>query len=345
MGTHKSREIRLKSRPAGMPSPTNFELAEVQLPDPGPGQVLVRNAYMTVDPYMRGRMVDRRSYVPPFQIGEAMTGGAVGQVVAAGSGAQFKVGDRVMSMAGWREMFLANGPELMVQKIDPIPGIGIQSYLGSLGMPGLTAYAGLLRIAEFKPEDSVFVSAASGAVGQVVVQIAKAKGSKRVVGSAGTDEKCAYLKEIGCDEAINYKTCGDLNAAVAKAFPDGIGVYFDNVGGAHLEAALGNMRQFGRLAECGMIEQYNATDMPPGPRNMILIVGLSLTVRGFIVSNHYDMLPDFMRDMATWIAAGKMKWKETIYDGIERAPEAFIGLFRGENFGKMLVRVGPDKAV
>jgi len=344
MTSHKSREIRLKSRPAGMPSATNFELAEAAVPDPGPGQVLVRNSYMTVDPYMRGRMVDRKSYVPPFQIGEAMTGGAVGQVVAAGPGAQFKVGDHVLSMAGWREMFVANGPELMVQKIDPIPGIGIQSYLGSLGMPGLTAYAGLLRIAAFKPEDSVFVSAASGAVGQVVVQIAKAKGSKRVVGSAGSDEKCAWLKEIGCDEAINYKTCGDLNAAVAKALPDGIGVYFDNVGGAHLEAALGNMRQFGRLAECGMIEQYNATEPPPGPRNMILIVGLSLTMRGFIVSNHFDMMPDFMRDMAAWVAAGKMKWRETIQDGIERAPEAFIGLFKGENFGKMLVRIGPDKA-
>jgi NADPH-dependent curcumin reductase CurA len=345
MSNRKSREIRLKSRPNGMVKPENFELAEVTLPAPGDGQVLVRNAYMTVDPYMRGRMMDRQSYVPPFQIGEALTGGAVGQVVEAGPGAQFKVGDHVQSFGGWREAFVANGPELMMQKIDPIPGVGIQSYLGSLGMPGMTAYAGLLRVGEFKPEDSVFVSAASGAVGAVVCQIAKAKGSKRVVGSAGSDEKCAWLKEIGCDEAINYKTCGDLNAAVAKAFPDGIGVYFDNVGGAHLEAALGNMRQFGRLAECGMIEQYNATDMPPGPRNMILIVGLSLTVRGFIVSNHYDMLPDFMRDMATWIAAGKMKWKETIYDGIERAPEAFIGLFRGENFGKMLVRVGPDKAV
>lgn len=345
MGTHKSREIRLKSRPDGMPVAANFELAEVELPDPGPGQILVRNSYMTVDPYMRGRMVDRRSYVPPFQVGEAMTGGAVGQVVAAGSGAPFKVGDHVLSMAGWREMFVANGPELMVQKVEPIPGVGIQSYLGSLGMPGMTAYVGLLRIAEFKPEDSVFVSAASGAVGQVVVQIAKAKGSKRIVGSAGSDEKCAYLKEIGCDETINYKTCGDLNGAVAKAFPDGIGVYFDNVGGEHLEAAIGNMRQFGRLAECGMIEQYNATEPPPGPRNMILIVGLSLTVRGFIVSNHFDIMPDFMRDMATWIQAGKMKWRETIYDGIARAPEAFIGLFKGENFGKMLVRVGPDKAV
>src|SRR6185312_17569524 len=345
MSNRKSREIRLKSRPEGMPGPANFELAEVILPDPGPGQVLVRNSYMTVDPYMRGRMTDRRSYVPGFAIGEAMTGGAVGQVVEAGAGALFKVGDYVQSFGGWREGFVANGPELMMQKIDPIPGIGIQSYLGSLGMPGMTAYAGLLRIGEFKPEDSVFVSAASGAVGAVVCQIAKAKGSKRVVGSAGSDEKCAWLKKIGCDEAINYKTCGDLNAAVAKAFPDGIGVYFDNVGGAHLEAAIGNMRQFGRLAECGMIEQYNATQPPPGPRNLIMVVGLSLSMRGFIVSNHYDMMPDFMRDMATWIKAGKMTWRETIYDGIERAPEAFIGLFKGENFGKMLVRVGPDKAV
>jgi len=345
MSNRKSREIRLKSRPAGMPSAENFELAEVDLPAPGPGQVLVRNSYMTVDPYMRGRMTDRRSYVPGFQLGEAMTGGAVGQVVEAGPDAAFKVGDHVLSMAGWREAFVASGPELMVQKIEPIPGIGIQSYLGTLGMPGLTAYAGLLRIAEFKPEDSVFVSAASGAVGTVVVQIAKAKGAKHVVGSAGSDDKCGFLKEIGCDEVINYKTCTDLNAAVTKAFPDGIGVYFDNVGGAHLEAAIGNMRQFGRLAECGMIEQYNATEMPPGPRNMILTVGLSLTIRGFIVSNHYDMLGDFMRDMAGWIASGKMKWKETIYDGLDRAPEAFIGLFKGENFGKMLVRVGPDKAV
>jgi NADPH-dependent curcumin reductase CurA len=343
MTTRKSREIRLKSRPAGMPSAANFELAEVDIPDPGPGQVLVRNAYMTVDPYMRGRMMDRRSYIPPFQIGEPLQGGAVGQVIAAGPGASFKVGDRVMSMAGWREWFVSTGMEMM-QKLDPVPGVGIQSYLGSLGMPGLTAYAGLLRIGEFKAEDPVFVSAASGAVGAVVCQIAKAKGSKRVVGSAGSDEKCAYLKEIGCDEAINYKTCGDLNAAVAKAFPDGIGVYFDNVGGGHLDAALANMRQFGRLVECGMIENYNATELPPGPRNMMLIVAMSLTMRGFIVSNHFDMMPDFLRDMGEWIKAGKMKWRETIYDGIERAPEAFIGLFKGENFGKMLVRVGPDDA-
>jgi len=345
MGTRKGAEIRLKSRPTGMPDPANFDLVTVDVPDPGPGQVLVRNSYMTVDPYMRGRMMDRRSYVPPFQIGEALTGGAVGQVVAAGPGAHFQVGDHVLSMAGWREWFVASGPELMVQKIEQIPGVGIQSYLGALGMPGLTAYVGLLKIGELKDGERVFVSAASGAVGAIVCQIAKAKGCY-VVGSAGSDEKCAHLKEdLGVDKIINYKTCGDLNAAVAAAFPEGIDVYFDNVGGAHLEAAIGNMRQFGRLAECGMIEQYNATEPPPGPRNLIMVVGLSLTMRGFIVSNHFDMMPDFMRDMATWIKAGKMTWRETIADGLAKAPEAFIGLFKGENFGKMLVRVGPDKAV
>lgn len=345
MSNHKSREIRLKSYPTGMPTAANFEMATVDIPEPGPGQVLVRNSYMTVDPYMRGRMVpDRQSYVPPFALGEAMTGGAVGQVIAAGSGAPFKVGDYVQSMAGWREMYVSTGMEMM-QKVDPIPGVGIQSFLGTYGMPGLTAYVGLLKIAEFKPEDSVFVSAASGAVGQVVVQIAKAKGCKHVVGSAGSDEKCAYLKTIGCDETINYKTCGNLHDAVAKAFPDGIGVYFDNVGGTHLEAAIAKMRPFGRLAECGMIEQYNATEMPAGPHNMIMIVGLRLSVRGFIVSDHFNMLPEFIRDMSAWATAGKMSVRETIYDGLERAPEAFLGLFKGDNFGKMLVRVGPDTAV
>jgi len=345
MGIRKGAEIRLKSRPTGMPDPANFDLVTVDVPDPGPGQVLVRNSYMTVDPYMRGRMMDRRSYVPPFQIGEALTGGAVGQVVAAGPGAHFQVGDHVLSMAGWREWFVASGPELMVQKIEQIPGVGIQSYLGALGMPGLTAYVGLLKIGELKDGERVFVSAASGAVGAIVCQIAKAKGCY-VVGSAGSDEKCAHLKgDLGVDKIMNYKTCGDLNAAVAAAFPEGIDVYFDNVGGSHLEAAIGNMRQFGRLAECGMIEQYNATEPPPGPRNLIMVVGLSLTMRGFIVSNHFDMMPDFMRDMAAWIKAGKMTWRETIADGLAKAPEAFIGLFKGENFGKMLVRVGPDNAV
>jgi NADPH-dependent curcumin reductase CurA len=342
MASQKSREIRLKSRPEGVPTADNFMLAEVNVPEPGPGQVLVRNSYMSVDPYMRGRMMDRKSYVPPFQIGEALSGGAVGQVVAS-NGGPFKVGDHVMNMSGWREWFVSDGAGMM--PIPPIPGIGVQTYLGAFGMPGLTAYAGLMRIAELKDGERVFVSAASGAVGAVVCQIAKNKGC-RVVGSAGSDEKCNYLTgELGIDAAINYKTCGDLNAAVARAMPEGIDVYFDNVGGAHLEAAIGNMRQFGRLAECGMIEQYNATGPAPGPRNLIMVVGLSLTMRGFIVSNHFDMMGDFLRDMAGWAAAGKMKWREDITDGIENAPAAFMGLFKGENFGKKLVRVGPDKAV
>jgi NADPH-dependent curcumin reductase CurA len=298
---------------------------------------------MSVDPYMRGRMVDRQSYVPPFQIGETLTGGAVGQVVAAGESAPFKVGDHVLSMAGWREWFVSTGHELL-QKIDPIPGLAIQSYLGALGMPGLTAYAGLLRVGALKDGERVFVSAASGAVGAIVCQIARNKGCY-VVGSAGSDEKAAYLKSLGVDQTINYKTCGDLNAAVAAAFPEGIDVYFENVGGAHLEAALNSMRKNGRIPLCGMIDMYNAVEPPPGPRNLAIAIGMDLTLRGFIVSNHYDMLADFNRDMAQWIKDGKMKWRETVVDGVANAPGAFIGLFKGDNLGKMVVRVGPDKAV
>ncbi len=339
MDNQKNHEIRLKSRPVGVPTPDNFELAETAVPTPGPGQVLVRNSYISVDPYMRGRMMDRKSYVPPFQIGETLTGGAIGQVVASNSEA-VKVGDFVQSMYGWREWYVANGNE--VQKFDP--AVPLSTYLGTFGMPGMTAYAGLLRVGVLKDGERVFVSAASGAVGQVVCQIAKAKGCY-VVGSVGSDEKAAYLKELGVDATINYKTVGDLNAAVAKAFPQGIDVYFENVGGAHLEAAINNMRQFGRIPLCGMIDMYNATEPPPGPRNLAICIGLSLRMEGFIVSNHFDMLPDFLRDMTNWAKAGKMKWRDTIVDGVESAPKAFIGLFKGENFGKMVVRVGPDRAV
>jgi NADPH-dependent curcumin reductase CurA len=314
---------------------------ETDVATPGPGQVLVRNSYMTVDPYMRGRMMDRKSYVPPFQIGEALQGGAVGQVVASNA-PHLKVGDYVQSMLGWREWVVADGATMI--KLDPSIG-PIQAYLGALGMPGLTAYVGLLKIGELKDGERVFVSAASGAVGQIVCQIAKAKGCY-VVGSVGSDEKADFIvKDLGVDKAINYKTAADLTAAVQKAFPEGIDVYFDNVGGSHLQAALANMRQFGRIAACGAIEQYNVTTPPAGPNNLILVVGLSLTIRGFIVSNHFDMMGDFLRDMAAWRKAGKMKWKETIVEGIENAPKAFIGLFHGENFGKMLVKVGPEQAV
>jgi NADPH-dependent curcumin reductase CurA len=209
-------------------------------------------------------------------------------------------------------------------------------------MPGLTAYAGLLKIAELKDGERVFVSAASGAVGAVACQIAKNKGCT-VVGSAGSDEKCDWLvREARADHAINYRSCGPLDTAIRKAMPDGIDVYFENVGGEHLNAALANMRHSGRIAVCGMIAQYNNTSLPPGPSNIVMVIPQRLTVRGFLVSDHFDMMPDFIRDMAAWTKAGKMKWRETILDGIEKAPEAFIGLFRGENFGKMLVRLARE---
>ncbi|MEJ1969063.1 MAG: NADP-dependent oxidoreductase [Rhizomicrobium sp.] len=339
MANQKNREIRLKSRPVGVPVTDNFEVAETSVPTPGPGQVLVRNAYISVDPYMRGRMMDRQSYVPPFQIGETLQGHAVGQVVASNSDA-VKVGDFVQSMNGWREWYVADGAA--VQKFAPTEPL--QCYLGALGMPGMTAYAGLLRVGALKDHERVFVSAASGAVGSIVCQIAKAKGC-HVVGSVGSDEKAAYLKSLGVDETINYKTCGDLTAAVAKAFPEGIDVYFENVGGAHLEAALANMRPFGRIPLCGMIDMYNATELPPGPRNLAMAIGLQLTIKGFIVSSHYDMLADFHRDMAAWAKDGKMRWRETVVHGVENAPDAFIGLFKGDNVGKMVVCVGPDRAV
>jgi len=342
MTAQKSREIRLKKRPEGMPQPGDFELVETDVPAPKAGQVLVRNIYMSVDPYMRGRMMDRKSYVPPFQIGEALSGGAVGQVVESNGNDRFQKGDYVSNFTGWREAFVTEGGDL--QKIDPNIA-PIQVYLGTFGMPGLTAYAGLLKVGALKDKERVFVSAASGAVGSIVCQIAKNKGCY-VVGSAGSDEKCQWLKDVArVDEAINYKTCGDLTEAVRNAMPEGIDVYFENVGGAHMDAALANMRPFGRIAVCGMIEQYNATELPEGPHNIISVVPLRLTIKGFIVSDHADMLPDFMRDMGGWAKEGKLKWHETIVDGIDRAPEAFIGLFKGANFGKMLVRLGPDKVV
>ena len=341
MTNQKNREIRLRRRPEGMPQPGDFELAETAVPTPGPGQVLVRNSYMSVDPYMRGRMVERESYVPPFQIGEVLSGGAVGQVVASNN-PQFAVGDYVSHFGGWREWYLTPGMDC--QKIDPKLA-PLSAYLGALGMPGLTAYAGLLKVGELKDGETVFVSAASGAVGAVVCQIAKAKGCT-VVGSAGSDDKCKWLKEVaGCDEAINYKKEKDLAAAVKKAFPKGIDVYFENVGGEHLDAALANMRMNGRIPVCGMIAQYNATELPPGPSNIIAVIPLRLTIKGFIVSDYASLTPQFLADMGKWAKEGKMKWHETIVDGVDKAPDAFIGLFKGANFGKMIVRVGPDKAV
>jgi len=337
--TITSKEVHLASRPDGMPKPEHFTLVERQIPEPLAGEILVRNLFMSVDPYMRGRMMDRKSYVPPFQVGEVLDGRAVGEVVAAQDD-RFKPGDLVLHMKGWREYALARRDELTA--LPPDTGLPPQSFLGVLGMPGLTAYAGLLRIGELKENDTVFVSAASGAVGSIACQIAKIKNCS-VIGSAGSDEKCTWLEqEAGIDKAFNYKACGNLTAAVIEACPGGIDVYFDNVGGAHLEAAIENMRPFGRIVMCGMIAQYNATKPEPAPRNLFQVVGKQLKMRGFIVSSHADMLQAFQHDMVGWISTGRIKWQETIVDGIEQAPRAFINLFTGANIGKMLVRLGPD---
>lgn len=330
----QSREVRLAARPVGMPKASDFTVATVTLPDPGPGQVLVRNRFMSVDPYMRGRMYDRESYVPPFQIGAALEGGAVGEVLASNDPG-FSPGDLVSSMLGWREAFVTGAGNL--QKLPPL-GLPPQAYLGVAGMPGMTAYVGLLKIAACKAGDVVFVSAASGAVGQIVCQIAKLKGAT-VIGSAGGPEKVAFLKEIGVDHAIDYRAAPDLTAALAAAAPKGIDVYFENVGGAHLEAAINVANPFARFAFCGMISQYNDTAPPTGPANMIMVVGKRLRFEGFIVSDHYAELPAFLADMAGWIAAKKIIWRESIDDGIEAAPGAFLKLFKGENIGKMLVRL------
>ena len=338
MQNEKNHDIRLKRLPIGMPAPSDFELVESELPSPHEGQVVVRNSYISLDPYMRGRMTDRKSYVPGFRLGEPLTGGAIGQVVLS-KAPGLHSGDYVQSMFGWREWYAADANE--VQKVNPTLG-PVQSYLGALGMTGFTAYVGLLKIAELKQGERVFISAASGAVGAIACQIAKAKGCY-VVGAVGSDEKAAYLTELGVDRVINYKTAGDLTKAAQAAFPDGVDVYFENVGGAHLQAALATMRPFGRIAACGMIAQYNATEPTPGPNNIINVIGLRLTLRGFIVGDHLDMRPEFLRDMASWIAEKKMKWRETIVDGLDKAPNAFVGLFKGEHLGKLLVKVGPDR--
>ena len=334
MAGFTSREVRLKARPVGVPQDSDFEVASVALAAPGDGQVLVRNSWMSVDPYMRGRMYDRASYVPPFQIGEALQGGAIGTVVES-KDANFQPGDMVMSMMGWREGFVAPGGTL--EKL-PVSNVPVEAYLGVLGMPGLTAYAGLLEIGQPKPGETVFVSGGAGAVGSLVAQIAKIKGCT-VVATAGTDAKCDWLRSVGVDHAINYRTCGNLLAAVQAAAPKGIDVYFDNVGGEHLEVAIETARPLARFAECGMISAYNDTTPTPGPQNMIQIVGKGLTIRGFIVIQFGHLKPQFITEMTGWIQSGQIKSEETVKHGIDNAASAFLGLFSGGNTGKMLVKL------
>lgn len=330
----KSREIQLAARPVGEPKPADFRLAEVEVPDPGPGQLLIRNQWMSVDPYMRGRMNDTRSYVQPFALGEPLDGGAVGEVVASGDD-RFSEGQTVVHQLGWREYALVGADQ--ARPIDPELAPA-SAYLGVLGMPGLTAYVGLLDIAALREGDVVFVSAAAGAVGSAAGQIARLRGC-RVIGSAGSEEKVDFVRdELGFDAAFNYRD-GSVQELLAQAAPEGIDVYFDNVGGDHLEAALFALRNFGRVAMCGAISLYNATEIPPGPRNTALAVSRRLTLRGFIVSDHFDRFPDFAREVGGWVRDGKLAYRETVVEGIERAPDAFIGLLQGQNLGKMVVRL------
>lgn len=340
MPTLSSREWALAKRPVGMPDTGDFQMITNECPEPADGQIQVRNHWMSVDPYMRGRMYDRESYVPPFQIGETLQGGAVG-VVTASAHPDYAEGDLVQTMAGWREAFTAPPEAVLAQKLPGGTGLPESAFLGIAGMPGLTAYAGILRVAELKEGDIVFVSGAAGAVGSAVVQIAKIKNCT-VIGSAGGPEKCAMVKDLGADHVIDYKAVSGydgLLAALREAAPKGIDVYFDNVGGDHFQAAIEMARPFARMAICGMISQYNDTEPRPGPNNVIQIVGKQLQIKGFIVSTHVDMQADFIKDMAAWIGSGQMKFEETVMEGIEQAPDAFMGLFTGGNKGKMLVKL------
>jgi NADPH-dependent curcumin reductase CurA len=328
-----TREIHLASRPSGWPTPENFRTVETELPDPGPGQVLVRNTVLSVDPYMRGRMNDVKSYVPPFALDAPLDGGAVGEVVASGDDS-LEPGDTVLHQAGWREHALL--PASAVRRVDGTK-VPASAYLGVLGMPGLTAYVGLTRIAALQQGDAVLVSGAAGAVGSIAGQMARLLGASRVVGSAGSAEKVGWLTdELGFDDAVNYKD-GPIAKLLAPQAP--FDVYFDNVGGDHLEAALFHLNEFGRVAVCGGIAGYNEEKPVPGPRNMMLIVSKRLTLRGFIVTDHADLAAEFYERAGAWVAEGRLTYRETIVDGFEHTVDAFLDLLRGGNTGKMLVRL------
>lgn len=332
MAADHSLEVRLRSRPSREPTPDNFAIETATLAEPGAGEVRVRNLWMTVDPYMRPRMTDRPSYIPPFELGAVLEGGAIGEVVRSNDG-RFRPGDHVQSMMGWRQAF--NAPADRLEKVDA-DGIPLEAYLGVAGMPGLTAYIGITEIAKVGAGDVVFVSAAAGAVGSIACQIAKLRGA-RVIGSAGGAEKCAYLRELGLDQVIDYKAARDLRAELRNAAPDGLDVYFDNVGGSHLDAALHAAKPFARFAICGMISRYNEGES--APLDLIEIVLKRLRVQGFLVLDHPDLRSHFIGELKGWIEARQVTWRQTVEHGIERAPAAFMKLFSGENVGKMLVKL------
>ncbi|MEH0110928.1 NADP-dependent oxidoreductase [Tersicoccus sp. MR15.9] len=330
-----STQIHLASRPTGWPTPENFSTVRVDLPDLQPGQVRVANTFVSVDPYMRGRMNEGKSYVPPFAVGEAMTGGAVGEVVASTADA-LPVGTTVLHQQGWRDV--AQGDAAGFTAVQRVPGVSDSAFLGILGMTGLTAWVGLTTIASIREGDTVFVSGAAGAVGSAVGQIARQLGAKRVIGSAGSAEKVRLVTErYGFDAAFNYKDA-PVREQLPEHAPDGVDVYFDNVGGDHLEAALDVLNRDGRVAVCGAIAQYNTTEKTPGPDNMANIVKQGLTLRGFTVGFHLDQAAEYQQAMGPWLRDGKVVTDETVIDGIDHAVDGFLAMMRGENVGKMVIR-------
>lgn len=328
-----SREIRLASLPTGVPTASNFTLAETTLEPLQDGHVLVRNLFMSVDPYIRGRMNDRKSYVPPFEIGKVLEGGAVGEVIESRS-SDFKVGDAVTSRYGWREVFMTEPKELNRVDSSAQP---LSVHLGTLGMTGMTAWAGL-SMAAVKAGDVIYISGAAGAVGNVAGQLAKLRGC-RVIGSAGSDEKVKrLLEECGFDAAFNYKS-GPVLDQLTQAAPEGIDVYFDNIGGDSLEAALSALRLRGRIIACGGIAGYNEEKPKPGPSNLFNMTTKRLTMKGLIVGDWLERRCEFEKEVGTLYQSGKIKSMETVVEGIDQAAEAFIGLFDGKNVGKMVVKL------
>ena len=343
--SQQAKRIVLASRPVGEPDASNFRLEDYAVPVPGDGEVLLRTIWLSLDPYMRGRMDDGPSYSAPVPIGGVMEGGTVCEV-AASNNPNFAKGDIVLAHIGWQQYAVSNGKGL--RKLDPA-NAPISTAVGILGMPGMTAYTGLLAIGNPQPGETVVVAAASGAVGSAVGQIARIKGA-RAVGIAGGKEKCDYVRgELGFDECLDHRD-PDLRAKLKEACPKGIDVYFENVGGKVFDAVLPRFNNFARVPVCGLIADYNTIfgkDTPPPPwANSIMrqILVKRLTFRGFIVSDFAKMYPYFIRDMSQWLREGKLKHKEFVTEGLESAPEAFFGLLKGRNFGKQLVRVGPDKA-
>ncbi|MCG7508353.1 NADP-dependent oxidoreductase [Mesorhizobium retamae] len=329
-----AQEILLNSRPNGAPTLDTFRSVRRSLPAPSDGQLLVRTLWMSVDPYMRGRMRDQPSYIAPFQVGEPLEGAAVG-VVEESRAENFAKGDVVSHFSGWRDHAVIDATTATKIDLDAAPA---EAWLGPLGVPGFTAFVGLERFGALKSGETVFISAAAGAVGSMAVQIAKAKGA-RVIASAGSDDKVAWVGELGADEVINYKTAKDLTAALRKAAPEGLDVYFDNVGGKHLDAALAVAKDSARIVVCGMIAGYNDELPSETMHHLSAIVIKRLSLRGFIVLDHYDLYPEFSAAMIGWLKEGKVKSRDTVHDGLDSAPKAFLGLFSGDNTGKMLVKL------